>query len=67
LICSEAAEKGTLTIPSYILQGLHPTPDGAGPLFLTYGPTSQPLSIAGLDGAWFIDGSSGEVKNIVFK
>jgi len=65
--CSEAAEKGTLTIPSYILEGLYPTPDGAGALFITYGATSQPLSIAGLDGAWFVDGSSDSVKNIVFK
>jgi hypothetical protein len=65
--CSEAAEKGTLTIPSYILEGLYPTPDSSGALFISYGPTSQPLSVPGLDGAWFLDASNDEVKNIVFK
>ena len=66
-VCAEAADKGTFTIPTYILQSLWPTPDGSGALLISYGPTSQPLTIAGLDGAWFVDGSSDEVKHIVFK
>ncbi len=66
-ICSEAADKGTFTIPTYITQSLWPTPDASGALLISYGPTSQPLNIPGLDGAWFVDGSSDEVKNIVFK
>ncbi len=66
-VCSEAAEKGTFTIPVYIMQTLWPTPDASGALLLSYGPTSQPLNIPGLDGAWFVDGSSDDVKHIVFK
>jgi uncharacterized protein (TIGR03437 family) len=66
-ICSQAAETGTFTIPAYIMQSLWPTPDASGALLLSYGPTSQPLTIPGLDGAWFLDGSSDIVKNIVFK
>jgi uncharacterized protein (TIGR03437 family) len=66
-VCSEAAEKGTFTVPTYITQALWPTPDGSGAVFISYGPASQPLNIPGLDGAWFIDGSSDEVKHIVFK
>jgi uncharacterized protein (TIGR03437 family) len=66
-ICSEAADKGTFTVPTYITQSLWPTPDGSGALLVSYGPTSQPLNIPGLDGAWFVDGSSDEVKHIVFK
>jgi uncharacterized protein (TIGR03437 family) len=66
-ICSEAADKGTFTVPTYITQSLWPTPDASGALLITYGPTSQPLNIPGLDGAWFVDGSSDEVKHIVFK
>jgi hypothetical protein len=65
--CSEAADKGTFTVPTYILQTLWPTPDASGGLLINYGPTSQPLNIPGLDGAWFLDGSSDQVKNIVFK
>jgi hypothetical protein len=66
-ICSEAADKGTFTIPTYITQSLWPTPDASGALLISYGPTSQPLNIPGFDGAWFVDGSSDEVKHIVFK
>jgi len=66
-VCSEAADKGILTIPTYILQSMWPTPDGSGAIVITYNATSQPLSIAGLDGAWFVDGSSDEVNHIVFK
>ena len=65
--CSEAADKGTFTIPAYIMQTLWPTPDASGALLISYGPTSQPLNISGLDGAWFVDGSSDEVKHVVFK
>jgi hypothetical protein len=66
-VCSEAAEKGTFTVPTYITQSLWPTPDGSGAVLISYGPASQPLNIPGLDGAWFVDGSSDEVKHIVFK
>ncbi len=66
-VCSEAADKGTFTVPTYITQSLWPTPDASGALLISYSPTSQPLNIPGLDGAWFIDGSSDEVKHIVFK
>ncbi len=66
-VCSEAADKGTFTVPTYITQSLWPTPDGSGALLISYGPASQPLNIPGLDGAWFVDGSSDEVRHIVFK
>ncbi len=66
-VCSEAADKGSFTVPAYIMQSLWPTPDASGALLISYGPTSQPVNIPGLDGAWFVDGSSDEVKHIVFK
>ena len=65
--CAEAAEKGALTIPSYILQGLWPTPDAHGAIFISYGAVTQPVNIPGLDAAWFVDGSFDEVTKIVFK
>ena len=60
-ICSEGADKGTFAVPTYITQSLWPTPDASGALLINYAPTSQPLNIPGLDGAyWFIDGNSDE-------
>jgi hypothetical protein len=55
-LCSEDISKGSFTIPSFILSAL-PASAG-GTMFIGPHPLSRPVSITGVDLAFFIDGSS---------
>ena len=55
-ICSEDISKGSFTIPSFILSALPASAGGA--MFIGPHPLSQPVSISGVDLAFFVDGSS---------
>lgn len=65
-VCAANASQGTLTIPPYILSSMWPTPDGSGLLLIGTNPLSQPISIPGLDAAFFVDGSS-DSTSVIFK
>ena len=55
-ICSEATQKGTFTIPQFILSALSAAQRGS--LFIAPHPFDNPVSIPGLDIAFLADGSS---------
>jgi hypothetical protein len=61
---SEDVSKGSFTIPSFIL-GAMPAA-GTGIMFIGPHPLSRPVSISGLDLAYFIDGSS-DSRNVAFR
>lgn len=54
--CSEDISKGTFTIPSFILSALPASTSGS--MFIGSHPLSRPVSITGVDLAYFIDGST---------
>lgn len=64
-ICSEDASKGTFTVPSFVLSLLPAANSGAG-VFVIPHPLSHPVTIPGLDLAYFMDGSNGS-KPVVFE
>ncbi len=64
-ICAEDAGKGTFTIPSYILSPVGVTSAANGILWISANPLSDPLTIPGLDSAYFADASSDTV-NVAF-
>jgi uncharacterized protein (TIGR03437 family) len=64
-ICAEDASKGTFTVPSFVLSLLPAANSGAG-VFVSPHPLSHPVTIPGLDLAYFMDGSS-DSKPVVFQ
>ncbi len=60
--CAEDAGKGTLTIPSYILSSINATTAANGVLWIAPNPLSNPISIPGIDAAYFADGSNDSVN-----
>jgi uncharacterized protein (TIGR03437 family) len=61
--CAEDGGKGTFTIPSYILSSIYATTTGI--LFISPHPLSNPVTIPGIDAAYFADASSDSV-NVAF-
>jgi hypothetical protein len=57
-LCTEDGQKGTFTIPSFVLSALPSTNSGSAYLFIAPHPLSNPVTIPGLDLAYFINGSS---------
>jgi len=64
-ICSEDTAKAAFTIPSFILS-LLPAATSGGGMFISPHPLSQPVTIPGMDLAYFMDGSS-DAKSVVFQ
>jgi hypothetical protein len=60
--CAEDGGKGTFTIPSYILSSVRTTPAATGLLWISPNPLANPISIQGLDAAYFTDASSDFVN-----
>jgi uncharacterized protein (TIGR03437 family) len=60
--CAEDAEKGTFTIPSYILSSINPTTAANGIIWISPNPLSNPITIPGIDAAYFADGSNDSVN-----
>ena len=63
--CAEDAGKGTFTIPGYILSSINPTTAANGIIWISPNPLSNPLTIPGVDAAYFADASSDSV-NVAF-
>jgi len=63
--CTEDSSKGSFTIPSFILSLLPPAARGGG-MFITPHPLSHQVTIAGVDFAYFMDGSN-DSKPVVYK
>jgi len=59
-LCSEQAQKGSFTVPSFVLSAL---PSASGYVLVAPHPFANPVSIPGLDLAYFINGSADD--NIV--
>jgi hypothetical protein len=60
--CAEDAGKGTFTIPAYIISSLPATNAAGGILFISPNPLSNPITIPGVDAAYFADASSDSVS-----
>ena len=56
LLCVENAQKGTFTIPQFVLSAL--SSGDTATLFVAPHPFDNPVSIPGLDLAFLADGSS---------
>ena len=54
-MCSEDVNKGSFTIPSFVLSTL---PAASGGMFVSPHPLSQQISIPGVDLTYFMDGSN---------
>jgi uncharacterized protein (TIGR03437 family) len=63
--CAEDGGKGTFTIPAYILSSINPTTAANGILWISPHPLSNPVTIPGLDAAYFADASSDSL-NVAF-
>jgi uncharacterized protein (TIGR03437 family) len=64
-VCTEDVTKGTFTIPSFVLSVLPAAPRG-GEMFISPHPLSHPVTIPGVDLAYFMDGSN-DPKPVVFQ
>ncbi len=64
--CAEDGGKGTFTVPNYILASMNATASGKGTVGISPHPLSNPITIPGIDLAYFVDGSSDSV-NVTFK
>ena len=62
-LCSEQSQKGSFTVPSFVLSAL---PTASGYLFVAPHPFSNPVTIPGLDLAYFINGSA-DYKAVEFR
>jgi hypothetical protein len=62
-VCSEDVNKGSFTIPSFVLSTL---PAASGGMFVSPNPLSQQISIPGVDLAYFMDGSN-DAKSLVYR
>jgi hypothetical protein len=62
-VCAEDSSKGSFTIPSFILSML---PPAGGGMFISPHPLSQPVTIPGVDLAYFMDGSS-DTKSVSYQ
>jgi len=62
-LCSEQSQKGSFTVPSFVLAAL---PTASGYLFVAPHPFSNPVTIPGLDLAYFINGSA-DYKAVEFR
>ena len=57
-LCVEDAERGTFTVPAFVLSALPPTDSSDSYFFIAPHPFSSRVSIVGLDLAYFVNGSS---------
>jgi hypothetical protein len=57
-LCVEDAQKGTFTVPAFVLLALPATDSSDSYFFIAPHPFSNPVSIVGLDLAYFANGSS---------
>ena len=64
-LCTEDATKGSFTIPGFILSALQVT-GTRGVLFIGPHPLSQPVTIPGIDVAYFADASS-DSKSVTYR
>ena len=64
-LCAEDAGKGSFTIPSFVLSALPPAETG-GAMFIATHPLSQPVTIAGVDLSYSINGSS-DSESVVYQ
>ncbi len=62
-VCAEDSSKGSFTIPSFILSTM---PPAGGGMFISPHPLSQPVTIPGVDLAYFMDGSS-DTKSVGYQ
>jgi uncharacterized protein (TIGR03437 family) len=62
-VCSEDVNKGSFTIPAFILSTL---PAESGGMFVSPNPLSQQISIPGVDLAYFMDGSN-DAKSLGYR
>ncbi len=62
-VCSEDVNKGSFTIPSFVLSTL---PAASGGMFVSPHPLSQQISIPGVDLTYFMDGSN-DAKSLGYR
>jgi len=65
-LCSEQTQKGSFTIPSFVLSGLPPVSSSSAYLFVSPHPLANTVTVPGLDLAYFINGSS-DFKAVEFR
>jgi uncharacterized protein (TIGR03437 family) len=63
--CAADGGTGTFTVPSYILSSINTAAESNGVLWISPNPLSNPITIPGLDAAYFADASSDSV-NVAF-
>jgi len=56
--CVESAQKGTFTVPAYVLSAMPMASSDKGYLFLVAHPLQNPFSATGIDAGYFVDFSS---------
>ena len=56
-VCTEAAAKGNLQIPTYVVAAVRRRGAAKATIFIGAHPFSWPITVSGLDAAWFFDGS----------
>jgi hypothetical protein len=64
-VCTEASSAGSFTIPSFMLSTLPAAATGGG-MFISPHPLSRPVTIPGIDLAYFMDGSS-DAKSLAYR
>jgi hypothetical protein len=57
-LCVDDAQKGTFTVPAFVLSALPATDSSDSYFFIAPHPFSNPVSIGGIDLAYFANGSS---------
>ncbi len=65
-LCVEDAQKGTFTVPSFVLSALPPADASDAYFFIAPHPFSNPVSIIGLDLAYIANGSS-DYKSVALR
>ena len=63
--CTVDEGAGTFTVPSYILSSINTTAEPNGIVWISPNPLANPITIPGLDAAYFADASSDSV-NVAF-
>jgi hypothetical protein len=58
LLCTESSDRGSFTIPDFALSALPAADASAAFLFVAPHPFSNPVTIPGLDFAYFVNMSS---------
>jgi uncharacterized protein (TIGR03437 family) len=61
-VCAADGGAGTLTVPTYILSSINTAAGATGIVWISPHPLANPITIPGLDAAYFADGSSDSMN-----